>query len=437
MAACGGGLDLTPEPFTRERADGKIPVKAELIHRQVQAVLDGMPEGEAEVARWQHIETDYNDCRLLSGKAEKAAEQVFADCMSERGYVYMYRIDAEQFHNDIEFEMEKKHDARIAAERKAEEKRIAAAQKAEEDRIAAEKKRQEEVERARRQKELNDALRTAVRNGDTEEEARLIAEGANPYFANYERGLIAAEKKRQEEAERARRQKELDDALVALLNLGINVNLAKVKRHIDNGADINTKGKQGWTPLHIAAAQGKTQIVLFLVKAGADVNAKDNDGDTPLGFAAAGGLTEIALFLVKAGADINTKHDNGLTPLHVAAVEGHTETALALNKAGANIIAKDNLGATPLHYAAALGQTETALALVNVRAYIDAKSDSGATPLHWAVVRGKTETALALVKAGANVFARTNNGETPLDVAIKDYGKNSRIARILRNAMGR
>ena len=27
LAACGGGVSILPEPFTRERADGKIPVK--------------------------------------------------------------------------------------------------------------------------------------------------------------------------------------------------------------------------------------------------------------------------------------------------------------------------------------------------------------------------------------------------------------------------
>ncbi|MGI9337896.1 MAG: hypothetical protein ACR2P4_05225 [Gammaproteobacteria bacterium] len=192
MAACGGGVNILPEPFTRERADGKIPVKIELIRQQVRAELSGIPEGEAQVARWQSIEADYNNCRLLSGKAKTAAEQVFSDCMSERGYVYMYRIDAEQLHNDIEFEMKKQHNARIAAERKAEEDRIAAAQKAEEERRAAAKKRQKEAERARRQQELDRALILALHNGDTEEEARLIAEGANPHYAEQERKRIAA-----------------------------------------------------------------------------------------------------------------------------------------------------------------------------------------------------------------------------------------------------
>ncbi|MGI9250292.1 MAG: hypothetical protein ACR2PR_03735 [Pseudohongiellaceae bacterium] len=123
LPACGGGIDsgvnLTPEPFTRERPDGKIPVKPDLIREQVFSHLAGVPEGEAKVTRWQNIETDYHACRLLSGKAKTAIEQVFADCMAGRGYVYMYRHDAEQLHNDIEFEIEKEYDKYPDARQKA------------------------------------------------------------------------------------------------------------------------------------------------------------------------------------------------------------------------------------------------------------------------------------------------------------------------------
>ena len=41
------GLTFCRNPFTRERADGKIPVKVELIRKQVRAELDGVPEGES------------------------------------------------------------------------------------------------------------------------------------------------------------------------------------------------------------------------------------------------------------------------------------------------------------------------------------------------------------------------------------------------------
>ncbi|MGI9337102.1 MAG: ankyrin repeat domain-containing protein [Gammaproteobacteria bacterium] len=341
MAACGGGVNILPEPFTRERADGKIPVKPELIHRQVQAVLDGMPEGEAEVARWQHIETDYHACRLASDKTEKTTEKVFADCMANRGYVYMYRIDAEQLHNDIEFEIEKKHDARIAAERKAEEDRIAAIQKVEEERLAAEKKRQEEAEGIRRQKALNDALADAV----------YAAAGGD---------------------------------------------IAEVKRLIDSGANVNTKTKDGHTLLHSAAGQGYTEIALVLNKAGVYIDTITNKGITPLHMAARYGKTETILALVRHGADINAEGDKGNTPLHFAAFGDYTETALALVNAGADINAKENEGWTPLHRAAGRGHAETILALIKAGADLFARSNYKATPLDVAIIFHGKDSSIAL-----------------------------------------
>ncbi|MGI9337773.1 MAG: ankyrin repeat domain-containing protein [Gammaproteobacteria bacterium] len=364
LPACGGDKigwdDLDPEPLVTERVDGKIPVKPELIRRQVLDELDGVPEIEAQVARRQQIEADHHACRLLSDKAKKTTEKVFANCMARRGYLYMFRHDAEQLHNDIEFEVKKARDKRIAAEQKALDEQIAAAAKAEEERQIVERKAEEE--------------------------------------------RIAAEKKRQEEAERARRQKALDDALVVVLNARKYAETAEVKRLIDDGANVNTKGKSGWTPLHIAAQDGQTKAALAFIKAGAYIGAKDNKDQTPLHLAALNGNAETCFALVKAGADIEVKTNKGLTPLHLAVSQGLFGTVLALIKTGADV---------------------------------DAKMKGGFTPLHVAALQGKTRIALALIKTGADVFARADGGKTPLDIAIKEHPKNSKIVRALQEAMGK
>ena len=442
LAACGGGVNILPEPFTRERADGKIPVKTELIRQQVRAELGGMPEGEAEVARWQKIETDYNDCRLSSGKAKSAKEQVFANCMSKLGYVYMYPLDAEQLHNDIEFEIEKEHNNRLAAERKAEEERIAAERKAEEERIAAEERRQAEEEYRLWQNKLNSALIAAVRSGDTAEEARLIEEGANPQvaedeynriFAEHEaeEKRIAAEKKRREEQERIRRQKALDDALI----VAAKGNVAEVNRLIDGGANVNAKSNDGNTPLLIAVKKGRTEsgliIIHALIKAGADVNAKNNNGETPLFIVVGTGRAEAVTALIKAGADIDAKSNKKSTPLFRATGYGYTKIAHALINAGVDINTKHLYGFRALHLAAQKGRVEILHALIKAGAYIDATNDYGVTPLYSAAHQGQTETLLALIHAGAYLKAMTNDGETPLDVARrrKQWG----IVKILEN----
>jgi ankyrin repeat protein len=46
-----------------------------------------------------------------------------------------------------------------------------------------------------------------------------------------------------------------------------------------DGADVNAKGKNGWTPLHIAAANDHKELPELLIEKGANVNAKDGIGD--------------------------------------------------------------------------------------------------------------------------------------------------------------
>ena len=46
-----------------------------------------------------------------------------------------------------------------------------------------------------------------------------------------------------------------------------------VKALIDAGADIEARDKNGWTPLHFAAEQGRTETAKFLIDAKANIEA--------------------------------------------------------------------------------------------------------------------------------------------------------------------
>ena len=47
-----------------------------------------------------------------------------------------------------------------------------------------------------------------------------------------------------------------------------------VKLLIEKGAEVNTKGRWGTTPLHYASLEGHTDMVKWLIEKGVEVNAK-------------------------------------------------------------------------------------------------------------------------------------------------------------------
>ena len=401
LGGCGGGINILPEPFTRERADGKIPVKVELIRKQVRAELDGMPEGEAEVLRWQAIEKDYNECRLSSARATKSeAEEVFAVCMSRRDYVYMLPIDAEQFHNDIFFELRKEkeeserlaEERRIAAEKKREEERIAREKKREEERIAREKKAVEErIAAAKKAMQDNKdlQLRLWAGDGDISEVKAWLADGANPNAANNIGGT-------------------------ALMMAAQNGYAEVAKILLDNRANPNAATNKRSTALTFAAEEGHSEVVKILLDGGADPNAATDDGFTALYFAAFGGHSESAKTLLSSGANPNAVRDNGWTALMEAAKHGHTKIVKILLSAGAYPNVENNDDQTALMWAVHKRNAEVAKVLLDGGANPNAVNDNGVTALMLVAEIGHTEIAKMLLSAGADPNAAADDGFTAL-----------------------
>ncbi len=91
------------------------------------------------------------------------------------------------------------------------------------------------------------------------------------------------------------------------------------------GADVSAHGKNGLTPLHIAAhSNAPVPSMRRLIEAGADVNAKDSRDCTPLHLAVDRGWPEPVQYLVENHANVNAECEDlitgadGLTPLQIA-----------------------------------------------------------------------------------------------------------------------
>lgn len=90
-----------------------------------------------------------------------------------------------------------------------------------------------------------------------------------------------------------------------------------VREHIIAGAKVNTKNMTGDTPLHIAAALGRTYAAGLLIEAGAELETKNMSGVTPLFNAAFFCQADVLEALIEAGASTNTTDQNGTTILQV------------------------------------------------------------------------------------------------------------------------
>ncbi|MDE0716500.1 MAG: ankyrin repeat domain-containing protein [Rhodospirillaceae bacterium] len=178
---------------------------------------------------------------------------------------------------------------------------------------------------------------------------------------------------------------------VALAEASRSGDAERLKFLIDNGADVNSRGKYDRTPLHWANTSLAAKI---LVNEGAKVDARDSPSSmTPLHLAAYYNNVPVVEALLTFGAKIEAKNYRGATPLHLAASNLHPATVIALLQAGADVNSINEDGATPLHSAA-----------------------RGAITIH----KRKLATIQALLKAGANTKSRTKDGLLPSDYLVRN-----------------
>jgi len=97
-------------------------------------------------------------------------------------------------------------------------------------------------------------------------------------------------------------------------------NIEAVKKHITTGKDVNAKGGDGSTPLHLSAFRSYTEVVELFVAAGADLNAKDAWGRTPVDFHSTKRRNETISLLRKHGGKSGASDS-----IHVAAHLGNIE----------------------------------------------------------------------------------------------------------------
>jgi len=165
--------------------------------------------------------------------------------------------------------------------------------------------------------------------------------------------------------------------------------------------DVNVRGGEEVTPLHVAVSGGHCDILSLLIEHGADMNGRGNAGDTPLHRASRMGRLEAGQVLLNRGADIDAKNNSDLTALIYATTGGHVAFARMLLDSGALVDSRGYFGRTALHWAAENGQIGVARLLLEHGADINVRDQDGNTPSRFGLVWGRQDIVELLSAYGA------------------------------------
>jgi ankyrin repeat protein len=165
-----------------------------------------------------------------------------------------------------------------------------------------------------------------------------------------------------------------------------------------------------------AVADGKVELVRWLLKVGASADGRDESGRPALLVALKAGATMVRL-LLEAGVDVDARPRSGPTALNDAAARYPHLVPLLLD-AGASTEVSCEGGETALVAAVQSGEDEVVSQLLEVGANPNVVLDNGQTVLALAVDSGTPETVRILLEAGADVAAaRSADGRSMLEDA--------------------
>ncbi|CAM9874499.1 unnamed protein product, partial [Ectocarpus sp. 8 AP-2014] len=238
------------------------------------------------------------------------------------------------------------------------------------------------------------------------------------------------------------------------------------------GGGSPNRRKEGRTPLHFAAMNGRVGTARVLLAAGAPpAHRRNRKRESPLFLAARGGHAEVVKLLLEAlrpGTHVDAATAAGETPLGVASANGHDDVVVQLLRKGAAVVGCDDkapcldLGwddkapsldltsvlktllkgnpagartarvlSAPLHAACRGGGRTLVEALLEKGADVNASQDPAGEeggsrrmlrPLHVAAAHGNAEAVGALTLRGCllDIKTRDPGGSTPLGIAVQE-----------------
>ena len=182
----------------------------------------------------------------------------------------------------------------------------------------------------------------------------------------------------------------------------------------DNGVDDN-----GWTKIHHAAKNGKYEEIKALAERGINIHLKTHEGKNCLHIAAANGQSNLCKTLIfRHEFDKNMIHNGGWTALHFSVQNGSHELVKFFTDQGADIHRKTNNGVTCLHIAAAHGHLNLCKTLKNKYEFnLHVTDDYGWKALHRSALSGSYDLVKFFSDNGTDIYLKTREGMNCLHIA--------------------
>ncbi|XP_077395867.1 ankyrin repeat and SOCS box protein 2-like isoform X2 [Festucalex cinctus] len=217
--------------------------------------------------------------------------------------------------------------------------------------------------------------------------------------------------------------------------------------------NLMRENKEGWIPLHHAAASGQSECLRTLLNAypgsadkrtlqeqtglllavsgehlscvkcllecGADPDISSKNKETPLYIACRLDNVDMVSLVLSFGASVNQRCARGWTALHEAVSRNNIAMCDILIGAGANVNPSNTYSVTPLIVAAQLGCLKTLNYLIGKGANVNMQTCDGVTALHEASKNGHKEIVAVLLSKNADANKTSNSGLLPLHVAAQ------------------